>query len=42
MLAVSPQLSHPPADPELSPTERNRLALCDIAGTLLCKLQGRF
>ena len=31
-----------PADPELSSTERNRLALRETAGTLLYKLQGRF
>ena len=31
-----------PADPELSPIERNRLALRETAGSLLYELQGRF
>lgn len=31
-----------PAEPELSPTERNRLALRETTATLLYKLQGRF
>jgi hypothetical protein len=29
------------ADPALEPAERNRLALCETAATLLYRLQGR-